>query len=214
MMRDMVTRQPLTPAVDPHRRRRPGGRSANVRAAVQRATIELLEQVGYHALQLTDVAERAGVNKSTVYRRWPDKARLVADVMADFADEQVPVPDTGTLHDDLVELITGMAAILDQPATRATLQANVPFAGTDGELDVARQRFWARQFADSAVIVQRAIARAEVDPSTDPRLVLDMVSGPVYFRRLVTNEPVTSDYVARLACAVVATCTRGGMSVD
>ena len=80
---------------------RPGGRSERVRSNVLAATQELLAEGGYDALRVDDVATRAGVHKTTVYRRWPTKAALVMAVLDSRSAERVPVPDTGSLEGDL-----------------------------------------------------------------------------------------------------------------
>src|SRR4051794_35414381 len=80
---------------------RPGGRTARVRAAVLRATGDVLAEHGFEALDLADVAARAGVGKTTVYRRWKNAARLVADLLVDMAEQSSPRAETGSLLGDL-----------------------------------------------------------------------------------------------------------------
>src|SRR5688572_9801014 len=80
---------------------RPGGRSARVRAAELAATAEALAEDGYDALSIEAVGARAGVHKTTVYRRWPTKADLVADAARARSEQHVPIPDTGGLAGDL-----------------------------------------------------------------------------------------------------------------
>ena len=82
-------------------RSRPGGRSARVRAGVLAAARELVAEQGYEPVSIEQIAARAGVHKTTVYRRWPTKARLVMDAVEDMSAERVPVPDTGALASDL-----------------------------------------------------------------------------------------------------------------
>src|SRR5580658_8453688 len=75
--------------------RRPGGRSARNRAAVLDAAVELLAEASYDDLSMENIAARAGVHKTTVYRRWPTKADLVADAIRARSQAVVPLPDTG-----------------------------------------------------------------------------------------------------------------------
>ena len=74
---------------------RPGGRTARVRAAVLTAAGDALAEQGFDRLDLADVARRAGVGKTTVYRRWGTVAGLVADLLDDMADQSSPRSDTG-----------------------------------------------------------------------------------------------------------------------
>ena len=180
-------------------RRRPGGRSALVRDAVRRACFELLEEVGYERLQLTDVAARAGVNKTTVYRRWPTKVELLAEFFADLAAAEAPMPDTGTLRGDLLALLREVSDLLDQAPVKAILRASLTLADDDEAAQAARSAFWDHRFGRSAALVERAVARGELADTTVPRPFLEAVFAPLYFRKLILGLPVTDDYLEGLA---------------
>lgn len=186
-------------------RRRPGGRSALVSGKVRAATLALLEEVGYDGLQLTDVAARAGVNRTTLYRRWPSKPQLVAELVGELADEQVPNADTGSLTTDLAIMLDQLTGLLRVRAVRAVLRAAVTLVDDDPEVDGLRRSFWDRQLHDASVVVTRAIQRGELAAGTDPRLFLEQVFGPVYFRVLVTGREYDADELQVLA----ATAGRG-----
>lgn len=80
---------------------RPGGRTARVRAAVLDAAGDVLAEHGFDRLDLGDIARRADVGKTTVYRRWGSPTGLVADLLDQMAQESLPRTETGTLHGDL-----------------------------------------------------------------------------------------------------------------
>ena len=80
---------------------RPGGRTARVRAAVLRAAGDVLAEQGFAHLDLADVARRAEVGKTTVYRRWGSVTGLVADLLAEMAEESLPRAETGGVLGDL-----------------------------------------------------------------------------------------------------------------
>ncbi|MFJ9317302.1 TetR-like C-terminal domain-containing protein [Pimelobacter simplex] len=130
-------------------RRRPGGRSADVRARVHGATLALL------------------------------------------ADERVPTPDTGSLRGDLAAMLAQVAALLEERAVPAVLRAVVTLADDDAAVDELRRTFWDDQLAGAAVVVTRAIARGELPDGTEPRLFLERVFGPVYFRVLLGGRALT-----------------------
>lgn len=180
-------------------RRRPGGRSAKVRAAVQRATLELLDELDYDDLQLPDVAARAGVNKTTIYRRWPTKAHLVTDVIQALTESEVPTPDTGSLHGDLVALLTDTAAVLHTRVARAVLRAVIADRGDDPVVASTRTAFWNERFRRSTTIVERAIARGELPADTDARRLLEEAASPIYFRLLITGDTVDAQLIDHLA---------------
>src|ERR1700754_791848 len=81
-----------------------GGRSARVKEAVLRAAVELLEESEVADLTVERLAGRAGVNKTTIYRRWRDLDGLIADVLSQLGALHVPIPDTGDFDRDLAEL--------------------------------------------------------------------------------------------------------------
>src|SRR5271154_2611054 len=87
-----------------------GGRSERVVRDVTRATAAELARVGYEALRVEDVAAQAGVNKTTVYRRWPNKADLVAAVLRNAKGEPDELPDLGSVSADLLALLRGSVA--------------------------------------------------------------------------------------------------------
>ncbi len=174
------------------RSRRPGGRAALVVAAVQRATDELLGEVGYEGLALPEVAVRAGVNKTTVYRRWPTKMDLITDLFLSRTAEQDLGRDTGSLVGDLVAMLADIAGHLDSPAARAVLSVSIGGLPDDAA-HAAREAFWTERFRRGAAIVERAISRGELPPGTDARLLLEDASSPVYFRLLITGQALTGE---------------------
>src|SRR5438094_8033869 len=88
-------------------KRRPGGRRARIRQAVLDAAFAELGEKGYGGLSIEAVAQRSGVAKTTVYRRWPTRNELVADALDSRSDRYEPVPDTGSLRGDLTQFCAG-----------------------------------------------------------------------------------------------------------
>ena len=184
-------------------KRRPGGRSARVQAAAIAATLAELAEVGYAALSLESVARRAGVHKTTLYRRWGTREELVLESMLARAGEQISVPDTGSLRQDLLELASTAAANAASPEVAAMARAVAGESPRDGRLAAANRRFWAERLALDAVIVERAIERGEAAVGTDPELVIEAVLGPIHLRLLLTGEPVDRPFVEGIVDVVV-----------
>jgi AcrR family transcriptional regulator len=189
---------------DARRPRRPGGRAAEVVAGVHEAAIALLTEGGYEALRLPDVAVRAGVNKTTVYRRWPTKADLVSDLLLTLTDHELPEADLGDLVDDLVTLLRDINDLLATPLVQAMLRASL-----DGNVDAqTRQAFWAERVRRSSVIVERAVDRGELPRGTDARSLLEHAASPLYLR-LFSGEPATDDDLRLFARRAVAAAEHG-----
>lgn len=191
------------PANQFDKQRRPGGRAARVVTAVHAATLELLDEVGFENLQLPAVAARADVNRTTVYRRWPTKIDLVADLMTAFTDAHVADPNTGTLNGDLVALLAQIATALQNRAIRSVLRSASDAAEHDERARLIRNSFWERRFGLSGAIVERGIVAGELPDGTNPRALLELASGPIYFRALFTDSPVDDEYIANLTARVI-----------
>jgi AcrR family transcriptional regulator len=185
------------------RRRRPGGRSARVRAAAIAATLTELAEAGYSALSLESVARRAGVHKTTLYRRWGTREDLVLDAMLDRAGERISVPATGSLREDLLELGRTAAANAATPEVAAMARAVVAQAPHDSRLAAANRRFWDERLALDAAIVERAIERGEVAAGTEPRRVIESLLGPIHLRLLLTGEPIDDAFLQDIVDVVV-----------
>jgi AcrR family transcriptional regulator len=174
-----------------------------VREAVVAATLAELAEGGYSALRIEQVAQRAGVNKTTLYRRWGTREELVLEAMLDRAAEHIPVPDTGSLRQDLLELARRAAANATSPEVAAMARAVAGEPGRDSRMAQANHRFWTERLTMDGAIVVRAIERGEVAPSTDPRVVVEAVLGPLHLRLLLTREPVDDTFLASIVDVVV-----------
>ena len=184
--------------------RRPGGRSARTRAAVLAATADLLAEVGYEALTFEAVARRAGVHKTTIYRRWPTKPDLVADAARERSEQLVAVPDTGSLRGDLTALARAVAANIGSDVGSAMTRTLVAAAATSPSVAEATHAFWAERLRLTGEIVTRAIARDELPAGVDTNVVIEALVGALYVRLLLTGEPLDADVADQVAWAVAA----------
>ena len=189
------------------------GRAADVVARVMSATAHELGRVGYGALRIEDVATRSGVNKTTVYRRWPTKTELVVDAIAQHAAQALgqradSAFDTGTLRGDLrASLLLGF----DQsPATLAMLRVVQTERGVP-EIDAITRRMRDHVQRMRLAVVRRAIARGELPKAIDAHLIVDLVSAPIQ-SALLFNERPKASYIDRVIEAVlagaIATCPK------
>jgi len=183
---------------------RPGGRAARVRTDVLEAAFALLGEVGYEQLSMEAIAKKAGVHKTTVYRRWPTKAELVLDATRTHSEQNIPIPDTGSLHGDLVQLARGVVATIgSEPGSRRSLSI-VAAAAASADLTAALHTFWAERLTATAPIVERAIERGELPASSDPTVIIETLIGPLWIRLLLTGEAIDDDLAGRVADLVSA----------
>src|SRR5262245_43232323 len=166
---------------------------------------------GYAALNMDEVAERAGVAKTTLYRRWPTKDHLAVAVAAEMLAE-VPIPDTGDLRHDLTEFAAELAVNLDR-LRMAGHSGGGASAGLVAELVAAAARHpdigelvragYAQRHALARARLQRACEREGLRGDIDHGVLIDQLAGPVYYRILITGAPADRDYAERLVDAVL-----------
>lgn len=179
-------------------------RSAEADAAILEATRASLVELGWSKLTMGDVAARAGVAKTTLYRRWANKNELVVDAVAVLFDE-LELPDRGSLAADVEGVVLQFAELLEQPETKTALMGVVAESTTDEALrGRVRSAIVERQKRLVVEGRRRAQARGELPYEDDPRtaarntdLIFDVVAGAVVHRTLVSAEPVDAEW-ARL----------------
>ena len=191
---------------------RPGGRTAQNRAAVVEATLAELAEHGYDQTTMESVALRAGVHKTTLYRRWRTKERLVAEALEATAEVRIEVPDTGDLELDLRTLARGVRAVLMSTVGSAAVRTLVSGAQSSPEVARVLRTFWAGRLTKVIPIVERAVADGRLPQGTDAIELMKYLAAPLFHRVLVTAEPVTQEDADR-AAAVVLVAAQAGVFV-
>ncbi len=189
---------------------RPGGRTARVRAAVLRAAGDVLAEQGFAHLDLADLARRADVGKTTVYRRWGTVTAVVTDLLAEMAVESVPRTETGSLLGDLRANARLVLTTLTDPRQGPLFQAVIAAATCDDATARALRDFYATRIAEWAPCVTQAVARGEVPDGTDAEEVIRAVSAPLYYR-LLTGTGDLDEAAADRAAAAAVTAARAGV---
>lgn len=186
-------------------RSRPGGRSARIRAAVLQSALSLLTEKGREAFTFTEVAARAGVHETSIYRRWRTKDALVFDAALHFAKSALPVPNTGSLRSDLLTLVRGLLAIMASPQGQIVMALGF---SQHPHVVAAKQDIWRSRRESLQPIFDRAVARGEFPTNASPALFLEALLAPAYLRRLVTAEPLEDwpykELIDRLLAAYVS----------
>lgn len=177
------------PRVDP--------RVHRTRERVLAATRDLLADGGIEAASVNAVAKRAGVNKTTIYRNWPDPHDLVKEAVAGLGHAPAP-PDTGSLRGDLIELFGGLAAAMQRPPWDRLLPSVIGAAARDERIREEHGALTRARRAAAGAIVQRAVERDELAHEIDPTDVIELVVGPLYYRLLMTKEHVSADDITAL----------------
>jgi AcrR family transcriptional regulator len=190
------------------RRGRP--RDAGVDERVLTVAWDLLLTGGYAALNVDEVAERAAVAKTTLYRRWPTKDHLAIAVVTRMIPP-VPVSDTGNLCRDLTEFAVALATSLHTYRTAGSpdgvsggLAAElIAAAARHPDLGDMLRALYAERHATALARLRHASEREGLRRDLDHAILIDQVSGPIYYRVLITGAQADRGYAERLVSAVL-----------
>ena len=181
------------------------GRSEEARIAVLEAADNLLAERGFAGVTIEGIAARAGVAKQTIYRWWDSKTAILFDALTQDAEEFFTSADTGDLGSDLRVRLRAVATFLTTTDAGAVARALAGQAQHDPAV-AARfaAEFTARQRALDRALLVRARARGDLAPGTDIDLAIDQLAGPVYYRVLITGEPVPAAFTDAIVDAFLA----------
>ncbi|WP_405015172.1 TetR/AcrR family transcriptional regulator [Kitasatospora sp. NBC_01539] len=174
------------------RARRPGGRSARIGAEVHQAVTDLISERGYGNFTVGEVAARAGVADSSIYRRWGSLESLLTDVALTRLNAQSPMPDTGSLTGDLRTYAANVAREITGPDGLAVIRLAVALSNNGPQGLQAGNDLRVERMRQLQSMLDRAGERGEHAP--DALGVLDHVLAPMYIRVLFGME-LTPDYV-------------------
>ncbi len=185
-----------TPASDTAESAQPRGK-AFVQAVMQ-ATLTHLADVGFERFSIPQVAQLAGVNKTSIYRRWPGKAELVRDALHGVLPPADQVPDTGTLRGDLVALVQTVAAFMQ--SRMGTVIIRIMLAeGGNAEMRALAQTAYSEIGSQGPwVVLRRAVERGELAQEVDPSLVLFTLAGAVMHRVFVERQQASGDWIVQV----------------
>jgi AcrR family transcriptional regulator len=166
------------------------------------AALEVLAHAGYRGFRIDDVAQRAQVNKTTIYRRWPTKIELVRAAMAAHAEKRIVFPDTGTLRSDLLVAGRAVVSLASAPQGQAIIRVMIG-EGSDPEVAELERAVRSNFEALPTAILANAVARGELSPGVDHRVIFDAFFGAIHHRIFMMNETVTKAFLERLVDVIL-----------
>jgi AcrR family transcriptional regulator len=186
---------------------RPIGRPREERAdrAILQAALELMAEQGVRDLRMDEVADRAGVGKATIYRRYRSKEELVAATIATLVSTSITLPDTGSTRTDLLSLMRSAVALYSGSVEAALMPSLVDAMSRDPDLArTVREAFLAGRRAALREVLERGVERGDLRADFDRELALDVLGGPLFYRLLITGGPIDEQLAEDVADLVLA----------
>jgi AcrR family transcriptional regulator len=164
----------------------------------------LEHEVGYDGTTIEAVAERAGVAKTAIYRRWPNKSVLLYEAVLAPASERPAVPDTGDIRADLLAVLRANASGYGADAKRDLVAAITSEALRDERVaDLLRTRFLGPRADAIAARIATAVDRGELLATIDSSMVPALLTGPLQYLWVVRGSTLDDDDLARIVHAVI-----------
>ena len=169
-----------------------------------RSTVDLLGETGYAGLSVDAIARRAGTSKPAIYRRWPSKAHLVHEAVFPIDSEATELPDTGSLADDVREMVRRTVTVLTTPAARAALPGLVGEMAADLTLHAALlERFGDILSRGLTERLDKALARNEVRPDVTAAELSEALAGITFLALLTRGAALDDAWVERTATLIL-----------
>jgi AcrR family transcriptional regulator len=171
-------------------------RGKTVERNVLRATLETIIEHRTTLITIEEVATRANVDRTTIYRRYPTREELVLAAVLAHANDNVPIPDSGHLASDLRELCGFVRDTVGSPIGRVLLIA--ARSGSDTNLNSMREAFWHERLGIASQIIQRAIDRGDCEPVKSTEELIEQLVAPIHFRIIELDREVDDEYLDAL----------------
>lgn len=178
---------PLTNAPSPSGLGRP--RDAQKTEQILQAARELILEKGIN-VTIDEISRAAGVSRDAVYRRWPSRRDVVMVVAMQCLAETVPIPDTGSLREDLIRVMTAGSEGLASGSFGRVIRSLIAEAERDPEWEPVLLAAHQQRRSDTAVLLERAQARGELASTVDGELLVDLIAGVLWYRVLVARDPM------------------------
>jgi TetR/AcrR family transcriptional regulator, regulator of autoinduction and epiphytic fitness len=162
------------------------------------AAVQELADVGYGGVTIESIAARAGVGKSTIYRHWPDKLALIADAFETFHVQMVPDLGDRTARESIELLLSHVAEIVVDSTWSRCIPALIEGAERDPRVQAFHHRYNAERRQALIDLITRGIEAGEFPPAVHPELATVALLGAIFYRRLMTGEPLPADSAGEL----------------
>jgi AcrR family transcriptional regulator len=176
------------------------------------ATLEQLARAGFERLSVLEVAALAGVNKTTIYRRWPTKSDLVRAAISFSLERTHVAPDTGNLRSDLVEMAHLAANFMKSTQGMGVTRTLLAEGANPDVRELAASILHRVETEAPHAVIRRAIKKGELPPGTDFKYVLHTVCGALIHRIFIEQVHISDAFIDRLVDLVLFGASGGQLS--
>ena len=171
------------------------------RAAVLGVTGQLLFERGFGGATVDEISRRSGVAKTTIYRHWPTRTDLLRDACSTLSTP-LDTPDTGRFEADVKALMTNLAYLLRSAKWTSVLPSIIDAAERDAGIADMYSKLQQGYSAPFKTVIQRALRRGELPTNTDAAMLIAALTGPLFYRRWFSREPLTDDFANQIVLHV------------
>lgn len=158
----------------------------------------MLLEIGFGAVTVDKIAERAQVSKATIYKWWANKAAVVMDGFMSAAAARLPVPDTGSVFNDILIHATNLAQFLTSREGKIITELIGEGQFDQGLAEAYRSRYFNPRRLEARLLLERGVQRKELKETLDIELTIDLIYGPVFYRLLLTGEQIDDTFIMNL----------------
>ncbi len=173
-------------------------RNMETQKAILTAAYDLLLSEGFGNVTVEKIAEEAKVSKATIYKWWPNKAAVVMDGYLGAASERLPVPNTGSIYEDILIHATNVALFLNSREGMVIKELIGEGQFDPGLAEAYRTRYFQPRRVEARGLLEQGIQRGELKADVDPAVCIDLIYGPIFYRMLVTGETIDRSYMEQL----------------
>ncbi len=167
------------------------------------AALDLVSERGIAGATIEAISARCGVAKTTIYRQWPHQGALVLDAFRSIAPDP-PLPDTGTLHGDLVVLLRGLVEALASGPAADLIPALIDASRRDPEFARLHAEEASRRHRPVLAALAQGVRRGELPADADLDDIVDRLAGPVFHRRFVSGLDLDPSFAERVVTGVLS----------
>jgi AcrR family transcriptional regulator len=177
---------------------------------VLKTTFELLMENGLSGVSVDEVAKRSGVAKTTIYRHWPSREELLLDACSKLG-AKFDAPDTGTIKGDVMEIASGIAALLRSKNFSSVMPSVIDAAERDGRIAALHAKIHADTLAPLYAVLERAKRKGELPRNCVTADIVAAIVGPLFYRRWFSREPLDDRFIKSTVMRALGDCNLAGV---